>query len=501
MHKCAYTDIISNASKTNQKFVDMEFHPNIQIEEDNYLLHNVEWIRIEEYYRTPILKETTALNAIKQGKLGDCHIISALISISQFPHLVNDLFETPISIDSGAVCVNFHYLGDKVKVIVDTTVPIKKGHLIFSHPQDPNSHPWWFSLVEKAYAKLFGSFTSLNGGNSHAALFRLIGGWPFAFYFKDTDTRELIENGKLFSRMHRWSREGYPMCCGSLESESATPSDQKKNEFNIRFDHAYAILRVVKHHDHKLIYLRNTYGKSEWSGRWGINSNVWKANDRKHSSKSLFEKLKYNNEDDGNFWISFNDFVKNFSSLFVDVVLKSYWKKSGVGGVWNEVSDTNENEQNVDDPSQISIDPNSMHQWILKFNKPLQLKCTFEKVGEKVSCYACLVKNGGKKLTSIDKNEIENSKTTSIEDEENDDDDLNSENQTENEISSNQNYLTDNNFMAQNFPKNTEVVSFRWDIKDVSEPWTLVLCRQKCNKDTSFYLTIYTVDDIQITNV
>ena len=41
--------------------------------------------------------------------------------------------------------------------------------------------------------------------------------------------------------------------------------------------------------------------------------------------------MNYNQKDDDNFWINFADFVKYFSSLFVDVVLKKNWKKFGFG--------------------------------------------------------------------------------------------------------------------------------------------------------------------------
>lgn len=514
MKKSSYSEIVTNASITGNKYNDEDFHPNIKIQEDENLLQDVEWKRIEDLYRTPILCESTSMNAIKQGKLGDCHIISALISISQFPDLVSKLFEMPISVESGAICVNFHYLGQNSKIIVDTYLPFHHNHLVLSRPQHPKKDPWWFSIVEKAYAKLFGSYTSLKGGNAHAALYRLIGGWPFAFYFNDQETKELIENGKLFKRMKRWSREGYPMCCGSLESPH---KKQKKNKYNICYDHSYSILKVVKIHSHKLIYLRNTWGKSEWSGRWGLNSNVWNNN-----SRNFKKILDYNQKDDGNFWISYGDFLKYFTSLYVDVVLKDYWHKTGVGGIWNEVSDVDENEFNVDSPSQISIDPKSMHQWLIKIDRPLALKCTFEKVGEKVSCFACLVKNGGKKLGKINQVDFNNYKSKEFKSDESDTDDNNSDeinnegndgpniNSNKSEVdseNSNSNDIEnvcmfkDSEFFVQNFPKNSEVVSFRWDIEDCSEPWTLALSRQKCNKDTSFYLTIYTVDEIYITSL
>ena len=65
MQKCTYSEIVSCAISTGQKFVDVDFHPSKQIEEDNFLFHDVEWIRIEEIFKTPILTEATPLDSIK----------------------------------------------------------------------------------------------------------------------------------------------------------------------------------------------------------------------------------------------------------------------------------------------------------------------------------------------------------------------------------------------------------------------------------------------------
>ncbi len=47
------------------------------------------------------------------------------------------------------------------------------------------------------------------------------------------------------------------------------------------------------------------WGHKEWSGGWGDGSNKW--------TDKLKELLKVENKNDGIFWMSINDFIKEFS--------------------------------------------------------------------------------------------------------------------------------------------------------------------------------------------
>lgn len=51
--------------------------------------------------------------------------------------------------------------------------------------------------------------------------------------------------------------------------------------------------------------MRNPWGKKEWSGDWSDKSDKW--------TPELKEKLKVVDKNDGIFWISSNDFIKEFT--------------------------------------------------------------------------------------------------------------------------------------------------------------------------------------------
>ena len=51
-------------------------------------------------------------------------------------------------------------------------------------------------------------------------------------------------------------------------------------------------------------------GKNEWDGDWSDNSQLWKQN------SEISQRLNQEKNDDGIFWISIEDFRKEFSILW-----------------------------------------------------------------------------------------------------------------------------------------------------------------------------------------
>jgi hypothetical protein len=70
-------------------------------------------------------------------------------------------------------------------------------------------------LLEKAYAKLHGTYEMLNGGQMQEALVDLTGGVSEKFYFRAPETAELIESGQFWKDMKKYHSQGFLLGCAN----------------------------------------------------------------------------------------------------------------------------------------------------------------------------------------------------------------------------------------------------------------------------------------------
>ena len=79
--------------------------------------------------------------------------------------------------------------------------------------------------------------------------------------------------------------------------------------------------------------MRNPWGQFEWDGAWSDRSNLW-------TQEMVQAFAPVLDEDDGTFWMSFEDFTTNFDSL--DICRVTNWDELRVRGRfirYNDVTD------------------------------------------------------------------------------------------------------------------------------------------------------------------
>lgn len=136
------------------KFADGQFPPNDESLGENVRDRVHEWIRADASY--DLYKGEVHHLDIEQGMLGDCYFLSALSVLGD--KRVKATIITQPGQRVGAYCVRFYDdTGSEDHVIVDDYIPVDRdGRPCFVASSEPGE--LWPVIIEKAYAKLNGSY-------------------------------------------------------------------------------------------------------------------------------------------------------------------------------------------------------------------------------------------------------------------------------------------------------------------------------------------------------
>ena len=214
------------------------------------------------------------------------------------------------------------------------------------------------AILEKAYAKWYGTYSMLENGYVHFALETLTG-FKSEEIFLLSETQGAAKT-RLWEKMMRFSSNGFLMGCGTVSNNS---SNAEQLDSGLMVGGCYTLYQVRYVDGHKLLQLRNPPGQSgEWNGDWGDQSNLW--------TQRLKVKLKWNGDnDDGTFWMSFDDFCLAFRSLYVCYYYdQNVWSSIDLKGNWT--SDTSVGLPSKHNAScQVSKNP----QWVFDVQQPTDL--------------------------------------------------------------------------------------------------------------------------------
>ncbi|KAF7650696.1 hypothetical protein LDENG_00121660, partial [Lucifuga dentata] len=268
-----------------------------------------EWKRPSEICENPeFIIDGANRTDICQGELGDCWLLAAIACLTLNEKLLYRVIPPDQSFTqnyAGIFHFQFWRYGEWVDVVVDDRIPTFNNQLVFTKSYRKNE--FWSALLEKAYAKLHGSYEALKGGNTLEAMEDFTGGV--------TEFFELSEAPKeLYQIMRKALQRGSLMGC-SIDVFSASQMETR-TELGLVRGHAYSIIAleecdlIEKDTKVRLIRLRNPWGFVLWKGAWSAASKEW-------STISIADKdnLKKQTVETSEFWMSFDDFKENFTKL------------------------------------------------------------------------------------------------------------------------------------------------------------------------------------------
>ena len=123
-------------------------------------------------------------------------------------------------------------------VVVDDWIPCEaRGKPAFATSRKGNE--LWVSILEKAYAKLHGSYEALEGGLVQDALVDLTGGAGEEIDLTNEVSQLDLASGRLWFQLQRFNQEGFLLGAGSPSG-----SDVHVSSSGIVQNHAYSLLQV-----------------------------------------------------------------------------------------------------------------------------------------------------------------------------------------------------------------------------------------------------------------
>ncbi|CAL1530831.1 unnamed protein product [Lymnaea stagnalis] len=275
---------------------------------------NIVWKRPTDMVSRPeFVVEGAKQHDLDQGLLGNCWFIAGAAVLAT-THTVE--FEKVVPSDqsfdpntyTGMFRFNFWWYGKWTEVVVDDYLPTDGQKPIYCRNiERPNE--FWPCLLEKAYAKLRGNYESLDGGKMQDAMVDLTGGISEVI-----DIRKKNEiSPELYSLLYTSFQMKTLMGACIFKPENSPPNEVELRN-GLYMGHAYSITGFRQIPTGRgtvnLLRLRNPWGSGEWKGAWSDRSQ-----EMRYLTKELQDQLMYTDRDDGEFWMSYEDFIDNFHEI------------------------------------------------------------------------------------------------------------------------------------------------------------------------------------------
>ncbi|XP_052783914.1 calpain-5-like [Mya arenaria] len=323
-----YASLKKQAQSTGNYFVDPEFPA-----QDKSLFYSsgkltgVTWKRPKDICENPkLFVEGTSSGDVTQGRLGNCWFVAASSCLALYKELCQRVIPSGQEWDenkpddySGIFRFQFWRYGQWTEIVIDDQLPTINGELVFIHSQSKNE--FWSALLEKAYAKLFGCYETLDGGDLGEALEDFTGGVSEQLTIADLGVADNPEEMNVFFERLKKEVDRKSLLAASIPAASNEEMEASTAQGLVK-GHAYGITAVknisletgmfsfLNKNKLAMIRLRNPWGQGEWKGAFSDDDPEWQK-----IPKTEREKMGLVFAEDGEFWMTFEDFCQHYVNL------------------------------------------------------------------------------------------------------------------------------------------------------------------------------------------
>ncbi|KAM9728566.1 calpain-1 catalytic subunit-like [Menidia menidia] len=272
-----------------------------------------------------------------QGSLGNCWFLAALSSLTFHEQLLTQVVPMDQSFKNYAGIFHFRFwrFGKWVDVVIDDYLPTLNNQLLFAKSKCGNE--FWVPLLEKAYAKVCGSYADMNAGLPSDACKDFSGGVTMIYNLGETNDQYPGDDEDLWLSLKRATECKSMICCGTASREGKLVNTIAHT--GLVDAHAYTVTGVTEVEldgaKVKLVRIMNPWGAQEWNGNWSDDSDLW---DR----VSPADRANCLKHEDGEFWMALENFSCYFAMFsiccetpnFIDGDLSCAWKCMIYDGSW-----------------------------------------------------------------------------------------------------------------------------------------------------------------------
>lgn len=169
--KSEYEELLDKYKNINEKWTDPDFPPN----NNSWGIsgERVIWKRVTDVIKNPsFVSDNFTPSDILQGRIGNCYFLSAIAGLAERPYRIKKLFPNTTLDKNGIYMARLLHKGVYQEVVVDDYFPCgQNGELLGAQPAGGSEI--WVMILEKCWAKLFGSYSLIDG-----KIFVYLGGLP-----------------------------------------------------------------------------------------------------------------------------------------------------------------------------------------------------------------------------------------------------------------------------------------------------------------------------------